>query len=227
MDDKDDNSNDEEQDNDEEESIKVVLIGESGVGKTSIISQFTKGIFNQDIMSTNGATFSTKKKEFKKSKKTLSFEIWDTAGQEKYRSLAKMFFKDAAVALIVYDITNKPSFEEIQKYWLNLVKENGPQQIIMYIVGNKYDLSEREAVNEEEARAYAESQKVPFWLTSAKDSIGIDELFEEIGLKYLDPEYINNEEIQERKMRKNEVAKINKENSLDKGKNNKKKGCCG
>ena len=114
MDDKDDNSNDEEEDNDQEESIKVVLIGESGVGKTSIISQFTKGIFNQDIMSTNGATFSTKKKEFKKSKKTLSFEIWDTAGQEKYRSLAKMFFKDAAVALIVYDITNKPSFEEIQ-----------------------------------------------------------------------------------------------------------------
>ena len=66
MDDKDDNSNDEEQDNDQEESIKVVLIGESGVGKTSIISQFTKGIFNQDIMSTNGATFSTKKKRIQK-----------------------------------------------------------------------------------------------------------------------------------------------------------------
>ena len=227
MDDKDDNSNDEEQDNEQDESIKVVLIGESGVGKTSIISKFTKGIFNQDIMSTNGATFSTKKKEFKQSKKTLSFEIWDTAGQEKYRSLAKMFFKDAAVALIVYDITNKESFQEIQKYWLNLVKENGPQHIIMYIVGNKYDLLEREAVNEEDARAYAESQNVPFWLTSAKDSIGIDELFEEIGLKYLDPEYINNEEIKERKMRKNEVAKINKESSLDKSKNNKKKGCCG
>ena len=225
-DDKDDNSNDDE-DNDLDESIKVVLIGESGVGKTSIISKFTKGIFNQDIMSTNGATFSTKKKEFKNSKKTLSFEIWDTAGQEKYRSLAKMFFKDAAVALIVYDITNKESFEELKKYWLNIIKENGPQKMIMYIVGNKYDLLEREAVKEEEARAYAESQNVPLWFTSAKDSTGIDELFEEIGLKYLDPEFNNDKEIKERKIRKNEVAIINKEASLDKGINNKKKGCCG
>ena len=101
------------------------------------------------------------------------------------------------------------------------------EKVIMYIVGNKYDLIEREAVNEEEARAYAESQNVPLWFTSAKDSTGIDELFEEIGLKYLDPEFTNNEEIKERKMRKNEVAKINKEASLDKNTNNKKKGCCG
>ena len=115
-------------DNDNEESVKVVLIGESGVGKTSIISQFTKGVFNPDLMSTNGATFSTKKKEFKESNKILSFEIWDTAGQEKYRSLAKMFFKDAAVALIVYDVTSKKSFEEIKAYWMDLVKENGPKK---------------------------------------------------------------------------------------------------
>ena len=227
MDDQDDNSNDDELDNEQEESIKVVLIGESGVGKTSIISKFTKGIFELDLMSTNGATFSTKKKEYKESKKTISFEIWDTAGQEKYRSLAKMFFKDAAVALIVYDITNRGSFEEIKNYWLNLVKEDGPKNVIMYIVGNKYDLLEREAIKEEEVRKYAESQNVPLWFTSAKDSIGIDELFEEIGLKYLDPEYNNNEEIKERKLRKNEVTKINKEASLDNNSNNKKKGCCG
>ena len=129
-------NDDESQDNDIDESIKVVLIGESGVGKTSIISQFTKGVFNIDLMSTNGATFCTKKKEFKEFKKSISFEIWDTAGQEKYRSLAKMFFKDAAVALIVYDITSKKSFDEIKNYWMNLVKENGPKQIILYIVGN-------------------------------------------------------------------------------------------
>ena len=104
---------DQDNDNDNEESIKVVLIGESGVGKTTLISQFTKGIFNPELMSTNGATFSTKKNEFIEYKKTISFEIWDTAGQEKYRSLAKMFFKDATVALIVYDITNKKSFEEM------------------------------------------------------------------------------------------------------------------
>ena len=228
MDDKEDNINDEEQeDNDNEESIKVVLIGESGVGKTSIIAQFTKGIFNQDVMSTNGATFSTKIKDFKDEKKTLSFEIWDTAGQEKYRSLAKMFFKDAAVALLVYDITTKKSFDEIKSYWMNLVKENGPKKVIMYIVGNKNDLIEQQQVKEEEVREYAENEKVSIWFTSAKTSNGIDELFEEIGKKYLSPDFTNNEEIVQRKIRKNEVTKVNKEAAMKDTKNNNiKKGCC-
>ena len=226
MEDKEEDMND-DIDNDNEESVKVVLIGESGVGKTSIISQFTKGIFNPDLMSTNGATFSTKKKEFKESNKILSFEIWDTAGQEKYRSLAKMFFKDAAVALIVYDVTSKKSFEEIKEYWMDLVKENGPKKVIMYIVGNKIDLSEKEVVNEDEARAFAENENVNFWLTSAKNSTGIDELFNEIGNQYLSPDFNNNEEIKQRKMRKNEVTKVNKENALQNNKNSKKQGCCG
>ncbi len=217
----------ESMDTENEESIKVVLIGESGVGKTSIISQFTKGVFNQDLMSTNGATFSTKKKEYKDQKKTLSFEIWDTAGQEKYRSLAKMFFKDAAVALLVYDITSKTSFVEIKEYWMNLVRENGPKQIIMYIVGNKYDLLEKEANKEEEVREYAKSEGIPLWFTSAKESTGIDELFEEIGKKYLSPEFTNSEEIIQRKIRKNEVTKVNKDEEMKNNKTKNKKGCCG
>ena len=222
-----DDNLDDSLDNENEESIKVVLIGESGVGKTSIISQFTKGIFNQNLMSTNGATFSTKKKEFKEQQKTLSFEIWDTAGQEKYRSLAKMFFKDAAVALIVYDITSISSFVEIKEYWMNLVRENGPKQIIMYLVGNKYDLLEKEAVNEEVAREYAESQNIPLLFTSAKKATGIDELFEEIGQKYLSPEFTNSEEIVQRKKRKNEVSKVYEQNSKKNDKSQKKNGCCG
>ena len=213
--------------NENEESIKVVLIGESGVGKTSIISQFTKGVFNQDIMSTNGATFSTKKKEFTEQQKILSFEIWDTAGQEKYRSLAKMFFKDAAVALLVYDITSKSSFVEIKNYWMNLVRDNGPKQILMYIVGNKYDLIEKEAVNETEARQYADKQNICLWFTSAKKSTGIDELFEEIGQKYLSPEFTNSEEIIQRKIRKNEVSKVYRQQTEKKNKTQKKTGCCG
>ena len=222
-----DDNIDDSMDNENEESIKVVLIGESGVGKTSIISQFTKGIFNQDLISTNGATFFIMNKEFKEQQKTLSFEIWDTAGQEKYRSLAKMFFKDAAVALIVYDITSRSSFIEIKEYWMNLVRENGPKQIIMYLVGNKYDLSEKEAVSEEVARDYAESQNIPLWFTSAKKATGIDELFQEIGQKYLSPEFTNSEEIVKRKKRKNEVSKVYKQHSKKNDKSQKKKGCCG
>ena len=216
----------EETENEVEESLKVVLVGESGVGKTSIINQFAKGVFNQDLMSTNGATFTTNKKEFKDSNglsKLISFEMWDTAGQEKYRSLAKMFFKEASVALIIYDVTSLKSFEEIKKYWMNLVRENSPKNIILYIVGNKSDLIANEAVKEEIAREYARSEKVNFYLTSAKDRTGIDELFNEIGNIYLN-EFMNSEENQERILRKNEVTKVNKENSQDD--ENKKKGCC-
>ena len=221
-------NDDDEIENEETESLKVVLIGESGVGKTSIINQFAKGVFNQDIMSTNGATFTTNKKEFKQpdgSIKNISFEMWDTAGQEKYRSLAKMFFKEASVALIVYDITSLKSFNEIKNYWMNLVKEHAPKNIIMYILGNKSDLIERETVKEEIAREYAKSENVNFFLTSAKDRSGIDELFNEIGNKYLNPEFMNSEENQQRILRKNEVARVNKD-SLQENQN-KKKGCCG
>ena len=217
----------EETENELDESLKVVLVGESGVGKTSIINQFAKGIFNQDLMSTNGATFTTNKKEFKDSNgrsKLISFEMWDTAGQEKYRSLAKMFFKEASVALIIYDITSLKSFEEINNYWMKLVRENAPKNIIMYIIGNKADLIAKEVVKEEVAREYAKSEKVNFYLTSAKDRTGIDELFNEIGNLYLN-EFINSEENQERILRKNDVTKVNKESSQ--GDENKKKGCCG
>ena len=221
-------NDDDEIENEETESLKVVLIGESGVGKTSIINQFAKGVFNQDIMSTNGATFTTNKKEFKQpdgSIKNISFEMWDTAGQEKYRSLAKMFFKEASVALIVYDITSLKSFNEIKNYWMNLVKEHAPKNIIMYIIGNKSDLIERETVKEEIAREYAKSENVNFFLTSAKDRSGIDELFNEIGNKYLNPEFMNSEENQQRILRKNEVARVNND-SLQENQN-KKTVCCG
>ena len=217
----------EETENELDESLKVVLVGESGVGKTSIINQFAKGVFNQDLMSTNGAMFTTIKKEFKDSNgrsKLISFEIWDTAWQEKYRSLAKMFFKEASVGLIIYDITSLKSFEEIKNYWMALVRENAPKNLIMYIVGNKSDLIGKEAVKEETAREYAKSENVNFYLTSAKDRIGIDELFNEIGKIYLN-EFINSEENKERILRKNEVTKVNKESSQED--ENQKNGCCG
>ena len=110
------------------ESFKVVLVGESGVGKTSIISQFVDQTFQEDQQSTTGGTFSTKS-ILCEGGKTLKFEIWDTAGQEKYRSLTKIFYKDAGVAILCYDITRKESFEEIQKYWYNQVKEYAPKNI--------------------------------------------------------------------------------------------------
>ena len=170
-----------------EESCKVVLVGESAVGKTSIISQITKGKFNANEQITIAQTFSTKILDFSETrKKKLFLEIWDTAGQEKYRSLSKIFYNDANVVIFVYDITSEKSFEEIQNYWIKQVKDYAPKKLVLAIAANKYDLCENEKVNEEDARSLAEKNGAIFYNTSAKNSLGINDLFKEIGEKYLD-----------------------------------------
>ena len=110
----------------EKQSIpcKVVLIGESGIGKTSIVSRFTSNTFTSVLMSTPGAGFRKKIIFLQNENQYIEFEIWDTAGQERYRSLAKVFYKNAAVCILVYDITRKRSFEELKKYWVQEIKAN-------------------------------------------------------------------------------------------------------
>ena len=117
-------------DDDSVKTCKVVLLGESGVGKTCIIARFINNTFEDNIMSTTGASYAGKTMAFDEfQRKTIKFEIWDTAGQEKYRSLTKIFYKDAGVAILVYDITRKESFDEIKKYWYNQIKEFAPKNI--------------------------------------------------------------------------------------------------
>ena len=114
----------------EAKTCKVVLLGESGVGKTCIISRYTNNTFEENIMSTTGASYCGKAMTFDEyGGKTIKFEIWDTAGQEKYRALTKIFYQDAAVAILVYDITRRKSFDEIKNYWYNQIKESGKANI--------------------------------------------------------------------------------------------------
>ena len=109
---------------------KVVLLGESGVGKTCIINRFINDSFSEDEKSSAIPTFTVKTMRFDEFEgKNIKFEIWDTAGQEKYRALNKLFYTDAGVAILVYDVTNKQSFEEIQKYWYNQIKEFSAKDI--------------------------------------------------------------------------------------------------
>ena len=111
-------------------TCKVVLLGESGVGKTSIISRFINDTFDEGLVTTTGASYVGKDMVFKDyNNQVIKFEIWDTAGQEKYRSLTQIFYKDAAIAILVYDITNEDSFEEIQNYWYEQIKESAPKNI--------------------------------------------------------------------------------------------------
>ena len=106
------------------ENCKVILIGESGVGKTCIIVRFIHEYFAENAVSTTGANYASKTLEFKDYKKSLQYNIWDTAGQEKYRGLAKIFYKDADIAILVYDISDKKSFEELKQYWVDEIKHN-------------------------------------------------------------------------------------------------------
>ena len=107
-------------------NCKVVLIGESGVGKTSIIARYTQNSFKSQQLPTTGANFVSKIIILEDENKSIKFELWDTAGQERYRSLAKVFYKNAAVCVLVYDITRKSSFDELKNFWVNEIKENTP-----------------------------------------------------------------------------------------------------
>ena len=148
-------------------TVNVVLLRESGVGKTSIISRFIDNSFEKNKKSTAGADYTGKTMYFDEyGGKKIKFEIWDTAGQEIYRSLTKIFYKDAKIAVLVYDITKRETFEELKKYWYNQIKESATPDIIIAIAANKCDLYEDEKVKEEEGREFAKEIGAYFKLTS-------------------------------------------------------------
>ena len=209
------------------ESFKVVLVGESGVGKTSIITQFIDQTFQEDQQSTTGGTFSTKSVVCDNGK-TLKFEIWDTAGQERYRSLTKMFYKDANAAVLVFDITRQDSFEELQNYWAQQIKECSPPEIILAVAANKSDLINKEAVDEEKSRAFANELGAIYVSTTATTVESINELFIEIAKKYTNATDIKikgDDEVQEQPEDKNDNVKLSKEKTNEK-RERKRGGFC-
>ena len=169
------------------EACKIVLVGDAGTGKTCIISRFINDRFDKSQMTTACPSFCTKTVSYPEYNKTINLDIWDTAGQEIYRSISKLFYKGACVGILVYDVTSKKSFQSIKEYWYNELKDNTESNIIFNIVGNKIDLFESEEVDEEEAKNYAQSINAGFYLTSAKKNIEITDLFLQSGKKYIDP----------------------------------------
>ena len=171
----------------EPEAIKVVLVGESGVGKTSIISQFTTHKFDPHRETSLSAQFVSKTLDFPEIGKSIKFEIWDTAGQEKYRALAEIFYRDARVIVFVYDITREYSFQELKKYWYEETKSKTSGNPLLAVVGNKVDLYNDLKVNNKEGSSFAEEIGGIFQTTSALSDSGITTLFENIGKTVLVP----------------------------------------
>ena len=145
-----------------EYSCNLSVFGESSVGKTCILSRYISGIYEDDHHPSTGPTLGFKSIEIEG--ESLKLELWDTAGQEKYRSLNKMFYKNADIVLFVYDITNRKSFEEIREYYYELTRELVPEYAIFGIAGNKCDKFNNEAVSENEAKEFATSIGAEFGL---------------------------------------------------------------
>ncbi|CAD6189816.1 unnamed protein product [Caenorhabditis auriculariae] len=154
--------------------FKIVLIGDSGVGKTNILSRFAKNQFSLDSQTTIGVEFSTKTVQIEG--KTVKAQIWDTAGQERYKAITSAYYRGAVGALVVYDIAKHGSYESVEK-WLKELRNHADQNIFIMLVGNKTDLRHLRSVPTDVARMYAEKNKFAFIETSALDSTNIESAF--------------------------------------------------
>ena len=199
----------------EEEEIKVILVGEMGTGKTSLINTAIGLNFQEKLASTT--TNSIMNKTMKVNGKSYSVNLWDTIGQEKYRSLTKIFLKGSKIVIFVYDITNLQSFKELN-YWFDCTKEIINDKVVMGIVGNKSDLFLKEEVKESDARQLAKQKGFDFALTSAKNSTMFCDFLEKLLKKYLGQDDEENEDDDNKK----KSEKLKKEKAGGKS----KKGCC-
>uniref|UniRef100_A0A7N6FHI0 small monomeric GTPase n=1 Tax=Anabas testudineus TaxID=64144 RepID=A0A7N6FHI0_ANATE len=158
--------------------FKLVLLGESAVGKSSLVLRFVKGQFHEYQESTIGAAFLTQTVCLDDT--TVKFEIWDTAGQERYHSLAPMYYRGAQAAIVVYDITNTDTFTRA-KNWVKELQRQASPNIVIALAGNKADLANKRAVDFQEAQAYADDNSLLFMETSAKTAMNVNEIFMAIG----------------------------------------------
>ncbi|XP_051133942.1 ras-related protein RABA1f-like [Andrographis paniculata] len=157
--------------------FKVVLIGDSGVGKSNLLSRFTKNEFSQESKSTIGVEFATR--SIQVDDKIVKAQIWDTAGQERYRAITSAYYRGAVGALIVYDVTRNVTFENVER-WLKELRGHTDRNIVIMLVGNKADLRHLRAVPTEKAKGFAEKENTFFMETSALEALNVEDAFTEV-----------------------------------------------
>ena len=200
--------------------FKMILIGDSSVGKSNILLKYLKDEFDPNSKATVGVEFGTK--NIILNNKKIKVQIWDTAGEERYRSITSAYYKGAKGAFIVYDITRRNTFDNIDK-WIVDLKTNGDKNISIVLIGNKSDLEDKREVKKDEGVKKSEECKTAFLETSALNGDNIykafDELIEQIYINH----YSNIEE--EKEMEIDKGVNLNEENQQEEN-NNKKKKCC-
>ncbi|ONK66666.1 uncharacterized protein A4U43_C06F10720 [Asparagus officinalis] len=164
-------------DDDYDYLFKVVLIGDSGVGKSNLLSRFTRNEFSLESKSTIGVEFATR--SIHVDDKVVKAQIWDTAGQERYRAITSAYYRGAVGALLVYDVTRHVTFENVER-WLKELRDHTDTNIVIMLVGNKADLRHLRAVSTEDAKAFAEKENTFFMETSALESMNVENAFTEV-----------------------------------------------
>ena len=155
--------------------LKFVIIGDSGVGKSNILLRYIYNTFSEEFKTTVGVEFGAKNIEI--NKKVYRIQIWDTAGQENFRSIARAYYKNSVCACVVYDISSRSSFEDIQ-IWIDDCTKQTSKSVLLVLIGNKNDLNDKREVSYEEGEAYAKAHKMYFLEASAKTGQNINEIFE-------------------------------------------------
>ncbi|PIA42113.1 hypothetical protein AQUCO_02100163v1 [Aquilegia coerulea] len=157
--------------------FKVVLTGDSGVGKSNLLSRFTRNEFSLDSRSTIGVEFGTR--SLKVEGKTIKAQIWDTAGQERYRAITSAYYRGAVGALLVYDVTQHSTFENVKR-WLKEIREQGDPNMVLMLIGNKSDLRHLVTISTEDGISFAERESLYFMETSALESTNVENAFVEV-----------------------------------------------
>lgn len=170
--------------------FKILLIGDSGVGKTCIMCRYSHDAFSSNYVSTIGVDFIMKTIELNGQR--IKLQIWDTAGQERFQAITASFYRGAMGIMLIYDVTNGQSFDNISR-WLRNIDQNASEDVVRMIMGNKSDLAEARLISKEQAEKVAIHHAIPFMETSAKANINVAEAFREIALRILEKQTEKNQ----------------------------------
>ena len=198
--------------------FKILLIGDSGVGKTSLIMRYTKNLFNEDYLNSIGVDF--KSKDLFIEEKKIKLQIWDTAGQERFRTITSSYYRGAHAIAVVFDLTKRQSYDHVKR-WMEDINKYAKENVLKFLIGNKADLKNEIQVSYEEARALASQMKTTYFSVSAKKNENINEFFETATKLFLIKFDLYEDDNQKVVLKKGQIS--NKDNKK-KG-NSKKENC--